>query len=60
MFNELYVAERLLDSVALIDYPREQLEIQVLDDSTDETVEIVARKVVEMRARGFDHFSSFG
>jgi cellulose synthase/poly-beta-1,6-N-acetylglucosamine synthase-like glycosyltransferase len=54
MFNELYVAERLLDSVALLDYPRDKLEFQVLDDSTDETTEIVAKKVQELQARGFD------
>ncbi len=54
MYNELYVAERLLESVAQLDYPRDKLELQVLDDSTDETVEIVARKVSELRERGFD------
>lgn len=54
MFNEMYVAERLLDAVAEIDYPREQLEIQVLDDSTDETSEIASRKCDELRERGFD------
>jgi cellulose synthase/poly-beta-1,6-N-acetylglucosamine synthase-like glycosyltransferase len=54
MFNELYVVERLLDSVAEIDYPKDRLELQVLDDSTDETVDIVARKVEELKQRGFD------
>ncbi len=54
MFNELYVAERLLDSVALIDYPKDRLELQVLDDSLDETVDIVAKKVAELKAQGFD------
>jgi cellulose synthase/poly-beta-1,6-N-acetylglucosamine synthase-like glycosyltransferase len=54
MFNELYVAERLLDSVAQLDYPRDRLEFQVLDDSTDETTAIVARKVTELQRRGFD------
>jgi cellulose synthase/poly-beta-1,6-N-acetylglucosamine synthase-like glycosyltransferase len=54
MFNELYVAERLLDSVALIDYPKDKLELQVLDDSIDETVDIVAKKVAELKAQGFD------
>src|SRR5688500_7630295 len=54
MFNELYVAERLIESVAAIDYPRDRLEIQVLDDSTDETQAIARRKVDELRARGFD------
>ena len=37
IYNEMYVVERLVDSVCRIDYPRELLEIQVLDDSTDET-----------------------
>ncbi len=46
IFNERYVIERLLDAVARFDYPRELLEIQVLDDSTDETQE-VARACVE-------------
>ncbi len=46
IFNERYVIERLLDTVASFDYPRELLEIQVLDDSTDETRE-VARACVE-------------
>jgi cellulose synthase/poly-beta-1,6-N-acetylglucosamine synthase-like glycosyltransferase len=54
MFNELYVAERLLESVSQLDYPRDKLEFQVLDDSTDETTEIVAKKVAELKARGFD------
>jgi cellulose synthase/poly-beta-1,6-N-acetylglucosamine synthase-like glycosyltransferase len=54
LFNEMYVAERLLDAIAALDYPREKLEIQVLDDSTDETVEIVARKVKALRSQGFD------
>ncbi|MCG8555919.1 MAG: glycosyltransferase family 2 protein [Proteobacteria bacterium] len=52
MFNEMYVAERLLEAVANIDYPLDKLEIQVLDDSTDETQHIVARKVANLRARG--------
>src|ERR1044072_1004828 len=37
LFNEMYVVERLLKAVTEIDYPRDRLEIQVLDDSTDET-----------------------
>ncbi|MCP4154584.1 MAG: glycosyltransferase family 2 protein, partial [bacterium] len=40
IFNELYVVERLIDNIAQFDYPVGKLEIQVLDDSTDETVEI--------------------
>ena len=52
LFNELYVAERLLEAAAAIDYPAGRLEIQVLDDSTDRTYEIVARKVAELRRRG--------
>ncbi|MDD9945136.1 MAG: glycosyltransferase [Myxococcales bacterium] len=54
MYNEMYVAERLLESVSRIDYPAELLEIQVLDDSTDETVEIVKEKVAALRAQGHD------
>jgi cellulose synthase/poly-beta-1,6-N-acetylglucosamine synthase-like glycosyltransferase len=54
MYNEMYVAERLLEGVASIDYPIDKLEIQVLDDSTDETTEIALKKVEELRARGFD------
>src|SRR4051812_18648785 len=54
MFNEMYVAERLLEGVSAIDYPKDKLEIQVLDDSTDETVEIARKKVEELRARGYD------
>jgi cellulose synthase/poly-beta-1,6-N-acetylglucosamine synthase-like glycosyltransferase len=45
VYNELYVVERLIDAVAAIDYPGDKLEIQILDDSTDETSAIIARKV---------------
>jgi cellulose synthase/poly-beta-1,6-N-acetylglucosamine synthase-like glycosyltransferase len=46
IFNEQYVVDRLLQAVCRLDYPREKLDIQVLDDSTDETV-VVARDLVE-------------
>src|SRR5271166_570826 len=49
IFNEQYVVERLLDAVCRLDYPKEKLDIQLLDDSTDETVE-VARELVERYA----------
>ena len=45
IYNEMYVVERLLDSVCAIDYPKELLQIQVLDDSTDETQEIASAAV---------------
>jgi len=54
MYNEMYVVERLINSVCEIDYPKDKLEIQVLDDSTDETVDLVARIVKEKQAEGFD------
>jgi cellulose synthase/poly-beta-1,6-N-acetylglucosamine synthase-like glycosyltransferase len=54
LFNEMYVAPRLLDAVARIDYPRDRLEIQVLDDSTDETQTLCRAKVDELRAAGHD------
>src|SRR5207302_9636968 len=38
IFNEQYVVDRLLDAVCRLDYPKEKLDIQLLDDSTDETV----------------------
>lgn len=54
IYNEFYVAERLLDSVARLDYPRDRLQIQVLDDSTDETSAVVAQKVIELESAGFN------
>ncbi|MCZ6900859.1 MAG: glycosyltransferase family 2 protein [Bacteroidetes bacterium] len=54
IYNELYVAERLIKTVSKFDYPREKLEIQVLDDSTDETVEIVAKWVAYGQQKGLD------
>ena len=54
VFNELYVVERLMDSVCKIEYPREKLDIQVLDDSTDETQEICKKKVAEWKDKGID------
>ena len=54
IFNEVYVAERLLRSVSELDYPRELLQIQVLDDSTDETREIIASCAEELQQRGFN------
>ncbi|MBA4141091.1 MAG: glycosyltransferase [Segetibacter sp.] len=54
VYNELYVVERLIDAVAAIDYPREKLEIQVLDDSTDETTEVIAGKVSCLQKRNIN------
>ena len=54
LFNEMYVAERLIDAVTMLDYPRELLEIQVLDDSTDDTTRIAAAAVSKHFEQGFD------
>ncbi|HEX9243847.1 MAG TPA: cellulose synthase family protein [Anaeromyxobacter sp.] len=54
IFNELCVTERLIDAVARIEYPRDLLEIQVLDDSTDETQQIARACVERHRAAGLD------
>ena len=54
LFNEATVVERLLDAVAKLHWPADRLDIQVLDDSTDETQELARRKVAELRARGVD------
>lgn len=52
LFNEMYVAERIIDACAALDYPADRLEIQVLDDSTDETRVVVASAVERHRAAG--------
>lgn len=52
IYNEVYVAERVVRAAARLDYPRHLLEIQVLDDSTDETSEILSRVVRALRAGG--------
>src|SRR4051812_15162029 len=54
IYNEMYVADRLIESVCQLDYPRELLEIQVLDDSTDETTSVAERAVRRAAARGID------
>lgn len=53
VYNEMYVAERLIDAVVNMDYPREKMEIQVLDDSEDETSAILEKKIKELSANGF-------
>lgn len=54
LYNERYVVERLIDAVAKIQYPKDKLEIQVLDDSNDETVKLVEAKVNHFAAQGID------
>src|SRR5215472_4280118 len=54
LFNEMYVADRLIEAVSRIDYPRELLEIQVLDDSTDETQSIAELAVRRLAAQDID------
>ena len=49
IYNELYVARRLVEAVAAFDYPLDRLEIQVLDDSTDETATIVSDLIERLR-----------
>ena len=54
MYNEMYVAERIIETAAAFDYPRDKFQIQVLDDSTDETKDIIATKVAELAATGLN------
>ena len=54
LYNEMYVADRLIEAVCRIEYPRERLEIQVLDDSTDETASIAELAVRRYAAQGID------
>lgn len=52
IYNEWYVVERLLDACAALEYPRSMFEIQVLDDSTDDTAVLIAKKVKHLQAEG--------
>src|SRR5436190_19036025 len=52
VFNERYVVERLIDAAVALDYPAEQLTIQVLDDSTDDTPALARMRVAYHQARG--------
>ena len=53
VFNELYVVERLIDAIVALDYPKERLEIQLLDDGNDESVQLAAAKIALLREAGF-------
>lgn len=54
VYNELYVMERLLDNIALLEYPKDKLEIQVLDDSTDESLESTKKHIEKLQKTGLD------
>ncbi|MCK4988045.1 MAG: glycosyltransferase, partial [Desulfobacterales bacterium] len=54
IYNERYVVKRLIKAVCMIDYPGDLLEVQVLDDSTDDTLEIARATIEEMKAQGVD------
>ena len=54
VYNELYVMERLLENIAEIDYPKHKLEIQVLDDSTDESFAQTAAHIIVLKSTGLD------
>jgi len=54
MYNEKFVARRIIDAAIAFDYPKDKVQFQVIDDSTDESVEIVANTVAYYKARGFD------
>lgn len=54
VYNELHVVKRLIDATARLDYPRDRLQIQVLDDSTDETTRLIQARVAHHRAHGLD------
>jgi cellulose synthase/poly-beta-1,6-N-acetylglucosamine synthase-like glycosyltransferase len=53
-YNEMYVMERVIDAVCAFDYPKDRLDIQVLDDSTDETQQIARHAVERWRRQGID------
>ena len=54
VFNELYVMKRLLKNIAKLEYPLDKLEIQVLDDSTDESIEMTAKHIKKIQEKGID------
>lgn len=54
VYNELYVVERLMDAIVKLDYPKDKVDIQVLDDSTDETSAIIAAKIKDLAHYGWD------
>lgn len=54
LYNERYVVERLLQAVAALDYPRDRLQVQVLDDSADDTTDLAQRLVAHYAAEGLD------
>ena len=57
IYNEMDVVRRLLRSAAKVDYPRNRFEIQVLDDSTDETREILDKTIAEIQAEGIEIYA---
>lgn len=54
LYNERLVAQRIVDNVAAFDYPRDRLQIQIVDDSTDETVDLIAARVEHFKSNGID------
>jgi len=52
LYNERYVARRIIEAAAALDYPRDRLHIQVLDDSTDDTVELIQVRIAQLQADG--------
>lgn len=53
LYNERYVAQRIIDATVALDYPKDRLEVQVLDDSTDQTVNVVSKRVAYWQQQGF-------
>lgn len=57
IYNEAHVIDRLLDACAQLDYPRDKFQIQILDDSTDETTQVVQQKIDEWKAKGVNNIT---
>ena len=54
VYNELYVMQRLLENIGKMKYPKEKLEIQILDDSTDESFDLTIQYIKKLQGKGFD------
>src|ERR1041385_3260060 len=53
LYNERYVARRIVEAVAALDYPRDRLHIQILDDSTDDTLDLIQSRIAQLQAEGY-------
>ena len=54
LYNEKFVVERLIDNIMNLDYPKDKYEVHILDDSSDDTIQLAKRKAAEYSGKGFN------